>query len=95
MKIRPLQDRIIVKKAEKEKKTEGGIILPEGQKDPTSQGEVVAVGPGRRNEKGVLLPMDVKVGDIIFFSQYAGTEAKVGGDTLFIMRQDEAIGVIE
>ena len=95
MKIRPLQDRVIVKRLEEEQKTSGGIIIPDTAKEKPQKGEIVAAGPGKRNEEGKLQPLDVKKGDKILFSKYAGTEIKEGGDELLIMREDDILGVIE
>jgi chaperonin GroES len=95
MKIRPLQDRVIVKRLEEEQKTAGGIIIPDTAKEKPQKGEIVAAGPGKRNEDGKLQPLDIKKGDKVLFSKYAGTEIKVEGDELLIMREDDIVGVIE
>ena len=95
MKIRPLQDRVIVKRLEEEQKTAGGIIIPDTAKEKPQKGEIVAAGPGKRNEEGKLQALDVKKGDKVLFSKYAGTEIKVEGEELLIMREDDIMGVIE
>jgi chaperonin GroES len=94
MKIRPLQDRVIVKRLDEETKTSGGIIIPDTAKEKPSKGTIKAVGPGRRTEDGKLIPMDVKVGDVVLFSKYAGTEIKVEGDEMLMMREEDIVGVI-
>jgi chaperonin GroES len=95
MKIRPLQDRIIVKRIEEEEKTKGGIIIPDTAKEKPMEGKVVAVGKGKVMEDGKLHPVDVKVGDRILFGKYAGTEVKIDGEEHLIMREDDILGVIE
>ena len=95
MKIRPLQDRVMVKRLEEEQKTAGGIIIPDTAKEKPQKGEIIAAGPGKRQEDGKLVPLDVKTGDKVLFSKYAGTEIKVEGDELLIMREDDIMGVIE
>jgi chaperonin GroES len=95
MKLRPLQDRIIVKRLEEESKTAGGILIPDTAKEKPQRGEIVAVGKGKVAEDGKLLPMDVKVGDKVLFGKYAGTEIKIEGDDFLIMREDDILGVIE
>jgi chaperonin GroES len=95
MKIRPLQDRILVKRLEGEEKTKGGIIIPDTAKEKPQEGKVVAVGKGKTNEDGKLLPLDVKKGDKILFSKYAGTEVQIEGDEHIIIREDDVLGVIE
>jgi chaperonin GroES len=95
MKIRPLQDRVIVKRVEEEEKTKGGIIIPDSAKEKPAEGKVVAVGKGKIGEDGKLQPLDVKPGDRILFSKYAGTEVKVDGEETLIMREDDILGVIE
>ena len=94
MNIRPLQDRIIVKRLEEEEKTAGGIIIPDAAKEKPMQGEVVAAGKGKVNENGKLNPLDVKVGDKILFGKYAGTEVKIDGEDYLIMREDDVLGVL-
>jgi chaperonin GroES len=95
MKIRPLQDRVIVKRVEEEQKTAGGIIIPDTAKEKPQKGEIVAAGPGKKTEDGKLQPLDVRAGDKVLFSKYAGTEIKVEGQELLIMREDDIMGVIE
>ena len=94
MNIRPLQDRIIVKRLEEEEKTAGGIIIPDAAKEKPMQGEVVAAGKGKVNEDGKVNPLDVKVGDKILFGKYAGTEVKLDGEDYLIMREDDVLGVL-
>lgn len=95
MKIRPLQDRVMVKRLEEETKTAGGIIIPDTAKEKPQKGEIVAAGPGKKNEDGKVQPLDIKAGDKVLFSKYAGTEIKVEGEELLIMREDDIMGVIE
>jgi len=95
MKIRPLQDRVIVKRLEEEQKTAGGIIIPDTAKEKPQKGEVIAAGPGKKAEDGTVRALDVKAGDKVLFSKYAGTEIKVEGEELLIMREDDIMGVIE
>ena len=95
MKIRPLQDRILVKRIEEEQKTEGGIIIPDTAKEKPMEGKVVAVGRGKVSEDGKLMPLDVKKGDRILFSKYAGTDVKIEGEEHLIVREDDVLGVIE
>ncbi len=95
MKLRPLQDRIIVKRVEEETKTAGGIFIPETAKEKPQQGEIIAVGKGKANEDGKLLPLDVKVGDKVLFGKYSGTEIKLDGIDYLIMREDDILGVLE
>jgi len=95
MKIRPLQDRVIVKRVEEEEKTKGGIIIPETAKEKPLEGKVIAVGNGRVLEDGSVRPLDVKEGNRVLFSKYAGTEIKVQGEELLILREDDILGVIE
>ena len=94
MKIRPLNDRILVKRLEEEKKTKGGIIIPDTVKEKPQQGKVVAVGPGRRDEDGKRIALDVKEGDKILFSKYAGTEIKIDDVEHLFMREDDILGII-
>lgn len=93
--IRPLGDRVIVERAEAEEKTAGGILLPESAKDKPKQGRVLAVGDGRRNDKGELQPMNLKVGDKVLFSSYAGTEIKVEGDEYLIMSEGDILAIVD
>jgi chaperonin GroES len=93
-KIRPLHDRVIVKRIEEEEKTKGGIIIPDTAKEKPQEGRVVAVGPGR-NEDGKVIPLGVKAGDRILFGKYSGTEIKLDGEEHLIMREDDILGVLE
>ena len=95
MKIRPLQDRILVKRLEAEEKTASGIIIPDNAKEKPMEGQVVAVGNGKALEDGKLLKPDVKVGDKVLFSKYAGTEIKLDGDEHLVLREDDLLGVIQ
>ena len=94
MNIRPLHDRVIVKRLEAESKSAGGIVIPDTAGEKPDQGEVVAVGPGKKNEEGKILPMDVKVGDRILFGKYSGTTVKVEGTELLVMREEDIMGVV-
>ncbi|MGC8718620.1 MAG: co-chaperone GroES [Thermodesulforhabdaceae bacterium] len=95
MKLRPLNDRVVVKRIEEEQRTAGGIIIPDTAKEKPIQGEVVAVGTGKLMEDGSRKPLDVKVGDRVLFSKYAGTEVKVGTEEVLIMREDDILAIIE
>ncbi len=95
MKIRPLQDRIIVKRLEEEEKTKGGIIIPDSAKEKPQEGKVIAVGKGKLTDEGKLIPLDVKVGDRILFGKYSGTEVKIEGEEHLIMREEDILGIIE
>ncbi len=95
MKQRPLRDRILVDRVQEDEKTKGGIIIPDTAKEKPAEGKVVAIGNGRMDENGKLLPMDVKVGDRILFSKYGGTDIKIEGNDYLILRQDDVLGVIE
>jgi chaperonin GroES len=95
MNLRPLQDRIIVKRVEEETKTAGGLFIPETAKEKPQRGKIVAVGNGKKTEDGKVLPLDVKVGDVVLFGKYAGTEVKVDGDDLLMMREDDILAVVE
>jgi chaperonin GroES len=95
MRFRPLHDRVVVRRLEEEQKTAGGIIIPDTAKEKPMQGEILAVGPGARNEKGELTPLDVKVGDRILFGKWSGTEVKIDGEELLIMKESDVMGVIE
>jgi chaperonin GroES len=95
MKIRPLNDRILVERLEEEEKTQGGIIIPDSAKEKPAEGKVIAVGKGKKNEKGEVTPLDVKEGDRVLFGKYSGTEVKVGGMDYLIMREDDVLGIIE
>lgn len=95
MKIRPLQDRVIVKRIEEEEKSKGGIIIPDTAKEKPQEGKVVAVGKGKINDDGKITPLDVKVNDRILFGKYSGTEINVEGEEHLIMREDDILGIIE
>lgn len=95
MNIRPLNDRILVKRVEEEEKTAGGIIIPDSAKEKPAEGNVVAVGAGKRNDKGERIAMDVKAGDRVLFSKYGGTDVKIGGEKYLIMREEDILGIIE
>ncbi|MGD9948424.1 MAG: co-chaperone GroES [Desulfobulbus sp.] len=95
MKIRPLNDRILVKRLEGEEKTAGGIIIPDSAKEKPAEGEIVAVGPGKLNDAGERVVMDVAVGDRVLFSKYGGTEVKLDGEDFLIMREDDILGVVQ
>jgi chaperonin GroES len=94
LKFRPLHDRVVVKRIEAEEKTKGGIIIPDTAKEKPQEGEIVAVGPGGRDENGKLVTMDVKAGDRILFGKWSGTEVKIDGDELLIMKESDIMGVI-
>jgi chaperonin GroES len=95
MKIRPLNDRILVKRLEGEEKTAGGIIIPDSAKEKPAEGEIVAVGPGKLNDAGERVAIDLAVGDRVLFSKYGGTEVKLDGEDFLIMREDDILGVIQ
>ncbi|MFI9653721.1 co-chaperone GroES [Guyparkeria sp. GHLCS8-2] len=95
MKIRPLHDRVLVKREEEERKTASGIVLPDSASEKPNRGEIIAAGPGKSNDKGEVRPMGVKVGDKVLFSQYAGAKVKVEGDELLMMGEDDILAVIE
>ena len=95
MGFRPLHDRVVVRRVDSEEKTKGGIIIPDTAKEKPSEGEVVAVGPGARDENGKLVELDVKVGDRILFGKWSGTEIKLDGDDLLIMKESDVMGVID
>ncbi len=95
MKLRPLQDRILVKRIEEEAKTAGGIYIPDTAKEKPQMGQIVSVGNGKKTEDGKIIPVDVKAGDKVLFGKYAGTEVKVEGEEYIIMREDDILGVIE
>ncbi len=95
MKIRPLHDRVLVKREEEERKTASGIVLPDSASEKPNRGEIIAAGPGKSNDKGEVRSMGVKVGDTVLFSQYAGTKVKVEGDELLMMGEDDILAVIE
>ncbi|MNV18903.1 10 kDa chaperonin 5 [compost metagenome] len=95
MSFRPLHDRILVRRVESQEKTKGGIIIPDTAKEKPSEGEVVAVGPGPRNETGQIQALDVKAGDRILFGKWSGTEIKINGEDLLIMKESDVLGIIE
>ena len=95
MKVRPLHDRILVKRIEEEEKTKGGLIIPDTAKEKPQEGKVIAVGKGRSNEDGTLRPLDVHKGDRVLFTKYAGNEIEVGGDEHLIIREDDVLAVLE
>ena len=95
MKIRPLQDRILVRRVEEEEKTKGGIIIPDTAKEKPQEGKVIAVGKGKRDDDGKVQPLDVKKGDRVLFGKYAGTEVNIEGEEHLIIREDDVLGVLE
>ena len=95
MKFRPLHDRVVVRRLEGEDRTAGGIIIPDTAKEKPQEGEIIAVGPGGRDESGKLIPIDLKVGDRILFGKWSGTEVKIDGEELLIMKESDVMGVIE
>ena len=95
MKFRPLHDRVVVRRVESEEKTAGGIIIPDTAKEKPQEGEIIAAGPGARDEAGKLVPLDVKAGDRILFGKWSGTEVKIDGEDLLIMKESDVMGVIE
>ena len=95
MKFRPLHDRVVVKRIDAEDKTAGGILIPDSAKEKPSQGEIIAVGPGGRDEAGKLIPIDIRAGDRVLFGKWSGTEVKIDGEDLLIMKESDIFGVIE
>jgi len=95
MKVVPLHDRIAVSRIESEEKTKGGIIIPDTAKEKPQEGKIIAVGPGKRDKGGNLIPLDVKAGDRVLFAKWAGTEIKLGGQEQMIMKEDDILGIIE
>ena len=95
MKFRPLHDRVVVRRIESEGKTAGGIIIPDTAKEKPQEGEIIAAGPGARDEAGKLVPLDVKAGDRILFGKWSGTEVKIDGEELLIMKESDVMGIIE
>ena len=95
MTFRPLHDRVLVKRIDAEEKTKGGIIIPDTAKEKPQEGEVIAVGPGGRDESGKLVPLDLRVGDRILFGKWSGTEVKIDGQDLLIMKESDVLGVLE
>jgi chaperonin GroES len=94
-KFRPLHDRLLVQRLEEEEKTRGGIIIPDTAKEKPQQGRVLAVGPGRRDDKGEVIPMDVRAGDKVLFAKYAGTEIKIDGEDRIILREDDVLAIVD
>jgi chaperonin GroES len=95
MKFRPLHDRVVIRRLDEDTKTAGGIIIPDTAKEKPMEGEVLAVGPGARSDKGEIVPLDVKAGDRVLFGKWSGTEVKLDGDELLIMKESDIMGVIE
>jgi len=94
MKFRPLHDRVVVRRLDSDEKTAGGIIIPDSAKEKPMEGKVVAVGPGARNEKGDLIMLDVKAGDTVLFGKWSGTEVKIDGEDLLIMKESDIMGIV-
>ena len=95
MKFRPLHDRVVVRRVDEDEKTPGGIIIPDTAKEKPMQGEVIAVGPGARDESGKVVPLDVQAGDRVLFGKWSGTEVKIDGEELLIMKESDIMGVLE
>jgi chaperonin GroES len=95
MKFRPLHDRVLVRRIEAEEKSAGGIIIPDTAKEKPSQGEIIAVGPGGRDDSGKLVPIDLRVGDRVLFGKWSGTEVKIDGEELIIMKESDIMGVLD
>jgi chaperonin GroES len=95
MKFRPLHDRVVVRRLKQDEKTAGGIIIPDTAQEKPMEGEIIAAGPGARNEDGKLVPLDVKVGDRVLFGKWSGTEVKLDGEELMIMKESDIMGIIE
>lgn len=95
MKLRPLHDRVVVKRTEEERTSPGGIVIPDSAAEKPIRGEIVAAGPGRTNEEGKVRPLDLKVGDKVLFGKYSGTEVKIEGEDLLVMREDDIMAVLE
>jgi chaperonin GroES len=95
MRFRPLHDRIVVQRISADEKTAGGIIIPDTAQEKPQQGEVISVGPGARNEKGQIVPLDVKVGDTVLFGKWSGTEVKIDGQDLLIVKESDVMGILE
>ena len=95
MKFRPLHDRVVIRRAEGDIKSKGGIIIPDTAKEKPQEGVVVAVGPGARDESGKLMPLDVKAGDVVLFGKWSGTEVKIDGEDLLIMKETDIMGIVE
>jgi chaperonin GroES len=95
MKFRPLHDRVVVKRVDEESKTAGGIIIPDTAQEKPMQGKIIAVGPGARDEAGKIVPLEVKAGDLVLFGKWSGTEVKINGQDLLIMKESDILGVLE
>ncbi len=95
MKFRPLHDRVVVRRLESEERTTGGIIIPDTAKEKPQEGEIIAVGPGARDESGKIVPLDVKKGDRILFGKWSGTEVKIDGEEYLIMKESDIMGIVE
>jgi chaperonin GroES len=95
MKFRPLHDRVVIKRVEEVSKSKGGIIIPDTAKEKPQEGEVIAVGPGARDESGKLIPIDLKTGDLVLFGKWSGSEVKIDGQDLLIMKESDIMGVLE
>jgi chaperonin GroES len=95
MKFRPLHDRVVIRRAEGDIKSKGGIIIPDNAKEKPQEGEVIAVGPGSRDESGKLIPLDVKAGDSVLFGKWSGAEVKIDGEDLLIMKETDVMGIVE
>ncbi len=95
MHFRPLHDRVLVRRIDAEEKTSGGIIIPDTAKEKPQEGEIIAAGPGARNEQGQLVPLDVKIGDRVLFGKWSGTEVKIDGQDLLIMKESDLLGIVE
>jgi chaperonin GroES len=95
MKFRPLHDRVVIRRAEGDIKSKGGIIIPDTAKEKPQEGEVIAAGPGSRDESGKLMPLDVKAGDVVLFGKWSGTEVKIDGEDLLIMKETDIMGIVE
>ncbi len=95
MKFRPLHDRVLVRRAEEEERSAGGIIIPDTAKEKPMEGEIVAVGSGARNDNGDIIPLEVKVGDRVLFGKYSGTDVSVGGEDLVIIKENDVMGIVE
>ncbi len=95
MQFRPLGDRVLVRRVEEEEKTKGGIIIPDTAKEKPQEGEIVAAGPGARNDEGQLVPMDVKAGDRVLFGKWSGTEVRIDGEDLLILKESDILGIVE
>jgi chaperonin GroES len=95
MKFKPLHDRVLVRRIEQEEKTKGGIIIPDTAKEKPQEGEIIAAGPGARNDDGNLVPLDVKAGDRVLFGKWSGTEVKIDGEDLLIMKESDILGIID